>query len=213
MASFLSVNKWIHKFVCACAFMTMAVGGTAYSADTCTAVVGNLVGPDCGFDVAPSTWIGFSTRSFNTVLLPNDPGGVPYAFGNLQAGTQMISPSFQLNAGNLYNISFYIGAQDPGTITGVGVQLVSSSATINLVTAGSFAHSWNQVVIPNLLISSTDLYKFVVTTGSCTGTSCTSRVAIDSFVAVLVPEPTTMLLLGSLCSAVVGYKYRRNRAV
>lgn len=206
-----SLSNYLSKVACVTGvFAMMAFATPVFAADTCVGVVGNLVGANCGFDNGTTGWVAFGGIGTITTSSANlmSPSGNPYGVITPNASSQYFirSPLFSLTNGTTYNVKFNIRADtDP---TGVGlVQLTSAGGPLIPLVSGDLLSTgdWNSYNF-TITASANAAYQFQIIS---TGVSVPEAIAIDGFVVVPVPEPASMILLGSLCSAVVGYKYRR----
>lgn len=185
-----------------------------------SAAVGNLV-QNCGFEAVDgggqlTNWAvsgGIASRVSSVSPGPPTLDGSPFK-GELNDGassvaTTLTQTSISLLAGVTYNISFdyYITANTFKFSILNGVTSLFSTGNLNNPGDNTFVRYTNTF---------TSLSNQVVSIVFETLQSQKPILYLDNVIvqpqSIPVPEPATMILLGSLCSAVVGYKYKRKQS-
>jgi hypothetical protein len=213
----------LRKNICAVAlFVITTFSSAVYAQDACVNVIGNLVaGLNCGFDdnVSVAPWnpvvgtltIGSATPS---------PGGTNY--GIINPTVRAFSTAYSIQSGlfNLapntpYQLSFFIkGTTSPALVDIIQILSASGPSQFTLQTNLAVGSAdWTQLSYIFTTGATVDpLYRLQLD-AALPNPGAPASISIDSLVLVAVPEPATMILLGSLCSAVVGYKWKKKQSL
>lgn len=191
--------------------------------DPCTAV-GNNVIKNCGFENSTSTISPWSfsispTGSMIGSLVTTPPGNGSLAFqifttSQTIVGTGTLSQNVAVVQGGLYDFSFYYSFTSttmPPQQASVSILIGSNVLFSTALTANS---SLTLLTFQNINLAGVGSYTVEVNFTGQSGSNGNGLLLVDSFVLaqqVAVPEPATMIMLGSLCSAVAGYKWKRKQ--
>jgi hypothetical protein len=196
-------------------FLIVTLTPSIYAQDACGSLVGNLIAfSNCGFqNNNTGGWQVVPGSLALSSSLPSSPAGNPYGVITPSGNNYDVrSPSFTLQAGATYSVTLLMSSIS-GSVTLGQIGFINTSGSIQSIISSNLlvpSFAWSTFSFTNLAIPVTDTYRLFV---NSVGRPTTNTLGIDSVrivqLTVPVPEPATMILLGSLCSAVVGYKYRR----
>lgn len=213
MFSSTNLKSWIRRIACLAVFAFMTTSGSSLYAAFCDTGVnsGNLIG-NCGFENSTSglqlwTVSGSANPSTTSPLAPN--GDTQYAQLVVATGnTASIRQNMTLLSGVTYNVSFqYLTT----SISGASFDIRDSTNAFvisPIVLSPTGASTWG-VQTAQFTAGSNSPYTLFIGITSLGGTQI---LRVDNVIVTAVPEPASMLLLGSLCSAIAGYKYRRKNS-
>lgn len=205
--SFIKQRSCLRNIACGLALAGMMFTGGSLQAASCDtgANIGNLIG-NCGFEDSTTSLPLWTIGGLAANAVPSSAAPVVDGqYAKLTSGNFVVtnlSQNIAVISGMTYNVSFqYLNT--PGN--GIARVLDSANTVIAGITVPSTAaNAWNAANFQfTALSNSTYTLRFVV------GTPNFSTLLLDNVIVTAVPEPASMLLLGSLCSAVVGYKFKR----
>jgi hypothetical protein len=201
---------WLRRTTACFAVIASLMTTTSLNAAFCNtgANSGNLIG-SCGFEPPTTTpWTTLSgSYSVSTAnLAPN--GDTQNALLAKNTATTLTQAISGLTAGVTYNLTFqYVFSTSLGSPT-FTYQLKDASnnniKTVNLAITDSWLTVTDQFTAPTVGLPISIYFNLSNNTGGG---------RLDNVIVTAVPEPTTMILLGSLCSAVVGYKWKKKQSL
>lgn len=192
------INSFNRAWIFSLALSFMTITGVL-SAQDCTTVGNNLIS-NCSFETgALSPWTSAGT------VVAQSPGGQQGSYFARLFTSSRIDQSFNLTAGVTYFYSFWYG-----------VNAASSSANFQIRITSPITFVVGPTVLPNtgggyvqvqgtFVVGTSGNYSIGFLSGS------TPILNIDNVIVAAVPEPASLLLLGSMGSAVVGYGLKRAR--
>lgn len=185
------------------------LGSPLYGADLCTGVIGNLAGSNCGFDNGTVGW----TNSAERIEIVNGatPGGFPSLSLSKNPGIPFPSyssrsPEFSVISGLTYNVSIYTRLTGTANLS-FGLVTPSGTIAFNPVSTPDPDNSTWLRWTGSFNAGETGNYRLGIFLNNISQSGSTS-LGIDSLV-VTVPEPASIILLSSLCSAAIGYARKR----
>lgn len=208
----ITLTKWLRYAVCFSAVVAMTITAGSLEAAYCDTGANstNLIG-NCGFETSPITasWaISGSVTLYNGTNPPQAPNGDTRSAGiSITSGVSSIKQNIVgLVAGTTYNVQFqYL----TGSVSGASFAVKDSlnANVLSTILSATGPTTWSAVQTYQFTATSNIPYNInFALSGSSAALLLVDNVIVS---AVPVPEPSSMILLGSLCSAIVGYKYKR----
>lgn len=182
--------------------------------------VGNNVIVNCGFEspMSSAPWIFSSSPvgavSGSVVSSPPVNGNNAFEIDTTStAGTGTLSQTVTSVPAGVYNFSFYFRYLSLGNTSQASVEILDSASHLVFSTVLTGNNNLNPFPSQSITLGAGTYTVEVILTGQ-TGNQGQNSLRVDSFVLaqqVVVPEPATMIMLGSLCSVVAGYKWKRQQ--